>query len=231
MSRIFVTGDTHRNPDTFGDFLIDHLDDEVKLNKDDYLIVCGDFGFIWTKKLEDDFWLNWINNLPWTTLFVDGNHEGFERLYSYPVEEWHGGRMHRIKDSIYHLMRGEIFDIDNKKFFCFGGARSTDRMYRILGNSWWREEEPNKDEYNIAENNLKEIDFQPDYIITHDMPYSYIKEFYGPRAMRGDKTSYMLNDFLIQCYGYKKWFCGHHHVDVAIRPDFQACYKRIYEVE
>lgn len=231
MSRIFVIGDTHRDPRTFADILMKYVVEEDSLTKDDYVIVCGDFGFIWTKESEDDYWLDWIDRLPWTTLFIDGNHEGFERLYSYPVREWHGGRVHKIRDSVYHLMRGEIFDIDNKKFFCFGGARSTDRMHRILGSSWWREEEPNKEEYNIAENNLKEIDFQPDYIITHDMPYSYIKEFYGPRATRGDKTSYMLNDFLIQCHGYKKWFCGHHHADVAIRPDFQVCYKRIYEVE
>ena len=49
-----------------------------------------------------------------------GNHENFTRLYNYPIEEWHGGKVHKIRDSVLHLMRGEIFDIDNKKAFIFG---------------------------------------------------------------------------------------------------------------
>ena len=49
----------------------------------------------------------------------------YRRLYNdYPVEEWHGGKVHKIRDSVLHLMRGEIFDIDGKKFFAFGGAKS-----------------------------------------------------------------------------------------------------------
>ena len=73
-----------------------------------------------------------VNNKNFTTLFVDGNHENFERLYRYPVEEWHGGKIHKIRDSVIHLMRGETYDIDNKKFFVFGGAKSHDIRDGIL---------------------------------------------------------------------------------------------------
>lgn len=38
----------------------------------------------------------------------------------------------KIRDSVIHLMRGEIYDIDNKKFFAFGGARSHDIQDGIL---------------------------------------------------------------------------------------------------
>ena len=48
------------------------------------------------------------------------------------MEEWHGGKVHQIRESVIHLMRGEIFNIDNKKFFTFGGARSHDIMDGIL---------------------------------------------------------------------------------------------------
>ena len=64
----------------------------------------------------EKYWLDWLDNKNFTTLFVDGNHENFTRLYNYPVEEWHGGKVHKIRDSVIHLMRGEIFDIDNKKY-------------------------------------------------------------------------------------------------------------------
>ena len=61
-------------------------------------------------------------------------------------------------------MRGQIFNIDDKSFFTFGGARSQDirdgileiddpriqrwrkdvsKMYRINHISWWKEEMPN----------------------------------------------------------------------------------------
>ena len=42
------------------------------------------------------------------------------------MEEWHGGRVHKIRDHVIHLMRGEMFDLDGKKIFAFGGARSHD---------------------------------------------------------------------------------------------------------
>lgn len=229
MSKVFITGDCHGDPNNLINIQIEHMN--YNFTKDDYVIVCGDFGFIWKGNNQyEEYWLDWINKLPWTTLFVDGNHENFTLLNSYPVVEWHGGRVHKIKDSVLHLMRGEVFEINNEKFFCFGGANSSDQIYRVPYKSWWPEEEPSKEEYNLATKNLEVINFQPDYIITHEMPYMYIKEFYGPRAGKGTKTSYMLNDFLIQCYNYKKWFCGHHHADIAVRPDFQICYKKIYEV-
>ena len=31
--------------------------------------------------------LDWLDGKAFTTLFVDGNHENFDRLYAYPVEK------------------------------------------------------------------------------------------------------------------------------------------------
>ena len=39
--------------------------------------------------------MDWLDCKFFTTLFVDGNHENFDRLYEYPVEEWHGGKVHK----------------------------------------------------------------------------------------------------------------------------------------
>ena len=35
--------------------------------------------------------------------FIDGNHENFKYLYSFPEENWGGGVIHRITDNIIHL--------------------------------------------------------------------------------------------------------------------------------
>lgn len=129
---IYITGDTH---DDFSRFELEKFLIQTEMTKNDYVIICGDFGGVWNYIVEsmyENYWLDWLNNKNFTTLFVDGNHENFTRLYKYPVKEWHGGKVHKIRDSVIHLMRGEIFNIDNKKFFTFGGARSHDIRDGIL---------------------------------------------------------------------------------------------------
>ena len=53
--------------------------------------------------------MKWLSEKPWTTLFVDGNHENFDRLKNYPITEEWGGKVQKIYDKVYHLMRGEIY--------------------------------------------------------------------------------------------------------------------------
>lgn len=122
---IYITGDTHADFKRLG---IQSFPEQREMTKDDYVIICGDFGGVWSKEEDKNerYWLDWLENRPFTTLFVDGNHENFDRLYSMPVEEWHGGLVHEIRPSVLHLMRGEIYDIDGCSFFTFGGARSHD---------------------------------------------------------------------------------------------------------
>ena len=126
MGRIYVTGDIHSEPDRFN---MENFPEQKELTRDDYMIICGDFGLVWAEDKEskrDTWWLDWLEDKNYTTLFVDGNHENFTRLNSLPVEEWHGGRVHKVREHIIHLMRGEMFDLGGKKIFAFGGARSHD---------------------------------------------------------------------------------------------------------
>ena len=58
--------------------------------KNDYMIVCGDAGLVWHGDKSDDLQLDRLEALPFTVLFVDGNHENFDALNEYPVEQWHG---------------------------------------------------------------------------------------------------------------------------------------------
>ena len=85
-------------------------------------------------------------------------------LNSLPTEEFCGGIAHKINDSIYHLMRGMVYTIDNKKIFTFGGAESHDKNQRTEGVSWWKDEMPNENEYKIAYDNLKAHDNKVDFI-------------------------------------------------------------------
>ena len=175
---IYITGDTHSD---FTRLSTDKFPVQKEMTKNDYVIICGDFGGVWNYLVEstyEKYWLDWLNEKKFTTLFIDGNHENFTRLYNYPVEEWHGGKVHKIRDSVLHLMRGEIFDIDNKKLFTFGGARSHDihegilnldeeekiyqyrkrgAFFRIRDYSWWDLERPTQDKMKNGINNLKKV--------------------------------------------------------------------------
>lgn len=122
---IFITGDIHADPTRFSTEI---FPEQKEMTRDDVVIICGDFGLVWDKieSKREKHWLKWLGEKPFTLVFVDGNHENFSRLNSLPTTIWHGGKVHQIRENIFHLMRGEIFNIDGQKFFVFGGARSHD---------------------------------------------------------------------------------------------------------
>ena len=86
---IYITGDTHGEQSRFYDRRL--LPDGV-LTENDYLIVCGDFGYVFRNDTTERLFLDDLQQLPYTVLFVDGNHENFNALYEFPTVEWHGGK-------------------------------------------------------------------------------------------------------------------------------------------
>ena len=163
---IFVTGDTH-GPDSMGIHSFDgfmprfnmiSFPEQRELTKEDVVIICGDFGGVWdtdpyhcTETPREKYELDWLDNKNFTTLFVPGNHENYNRLtgckdeklvnswmfakYSeadkarlregYPQRPWHGGTVRVIRSSVMMAEPG-VFDICGKKCFCYGGAPSHD---------------------------------------------------------------------------------------------------------
>ena len=63
------------------------------MTKEDYVIICGDFGGVWSKDKESNeetMLMDWLDCKSYTTLFVDGNHENFDRLKKYPARSTNG---------------------------------------------------------------------------------------------------------------------------------------------
>lgn len=119
---------------------------DIKYDRD-YLIICGYTGIIGFSKEQENATRKYHKNLPMTVLFADGNHEQFDALNAYSIDEWHGGKVHFIEPGIIHLMRGQVYQIEGKRLFVFGGAYSIDRAYRDLGFTWFKEELPSAEEY------------------------------------------------------------------------------------
>ena len=246
---IYITGDTHSD---FSRFTEENFPIQSEMTKDDYIIICGDFGGVWTFEEEsrrEKEALDWLNNKNFTTLFVDGNHENYTRLYNYPIEEWKGGKVHKIRDSVLHLMRGEIFDVDNKKIFAFGGAKSHDiqdgilnldeeekiyeyrkrgAYFRIRDFSWWDLELPTNQEMENGIENLEKINYKVDYIISHCCPTS-IQALINSTYKRDILTDY-LQQISEKCT-FKRWYFGHYHDYKQVNSQFTLLYENIVPLE
>lgn len=246
---VFATGDTHHDfrrlheaqcgPHTFGP------------QEGDYLIICGDFGGVWDGGEQDKRDLNRLAELPYTILWVDGNHENYDLLAEYPVREWHGGKVQEIRPNVLHLMRGQVFDIEGHRFFTMGGASSHDvcdgildpdapdfiaefkrlyaknALFRVNHLSWWEQELPSEEEYAEARRNLDANDWKVDYIVTHCAPTSIHRQLVGDE---GDE----LTDFLEEVR--KKtdcayWLFGHYHGNGAIDHNHVLLYEQVVELE
>ena len=228
---IYVTGDTHGSID-----IRKLLENEVtnKITEQDYLIICGDFGLVWNYKKEDRKerkWLKWLNDRPWTTLFADGNHECFPRLNAYPIKEWNGGKVHVIRPKILHLMRGEVFNIENKSIFVMGGASSHDRgpakgnTEQVIGKGWWPEEIPNEEEKQNGLNNLAAHGNKVDYIITHCLPTT-CQDIVKRGTFAADSITDYLED-VQKAVSYKRWYSGHYHCNIDVTNDVTVVFSRI----
>lgn len=226
---IYLTGDTHGSIDI--DKLTTKNFDSSGMTKNDYVIILGDFGFIWKNEIDDTekYWMKFFQNKPWTTLFIDGNHENHKRLNAYPISQWKGGNVHKINDSVMHLMRGQIYELQGKSFFTFGGAASIDKNYRITDVSWWKEELPSYKEQNIAFDNLSLHNNKVDYVLTHACPQSMLYELVYARVINDifdDPTSYLLEE-ISKCISFKHWYFGHYHTDLQINDKFTCMYNNI----
>ena len=94
---IYITGDTHGGFQRFGS---KYFPQQTQMGRNDYMIICGDFGGLWDGGQKDQHWLDWLAEKPFTTLFVDGNHENFDLLNALPEKEWHGGRVHEVRENL-----------------------------------------------------------------------------------------------------------------------------------
>lgn len=248
---IFLTGDCHGE---YEKFLPERFPEQKNLTKNDYVIVTGDFGY-WEDKPYEHEAHEFVRSRPFTTLFVDGNHCNFDRLNALPVtEDWYGGKVQFLNDSIIHLMRGQVYELEGSSFFTMGGAASHDiddgiieyedtpefrgkfNYMRHLGNkfrvnhkTWWKEELPSDEEYAEARKNLDAHDWKVDYIVTHCAP-TRIQSIAGKNVHKRNE----LTDFLQEVADkaeFKHWFFGHYHIGRNIQQKYHLLFQRVYPLD
>lgn len=229
---IYVTGDTHGKQKRWVEKI------EPVLKAGDILLVLGDFGYgwdgcYWPKEMFYDH----ISEQPYVVAFLDGNHDNNRELNSRKVEEWNGGRVHKIRDNLIHLMRGEIYTIEGNSIFVFGGGYSCDKDTRKENESWWPEEMPSNEEYDNADDKLEKAGYKVDYILTHTAPINTI-EYLAKDPKHGIEknfeeetplTNYL--QYVTENVEFKRLYFGHLHVDVELMGNQIGMLNAIRELE
>ena len=82
---IYVTGDLHGDPARLSDRAL------RRLKKGDFLLVCGDFGFVWDGSPAEMKLRRKLGKKKYTTIFVDGAHDNLPMIRQFPEEDYAGG--------------------------------------------------------------------------------------------------------------------------------------------
>jgi hypothetical protein len=225
---ILICGDTHADYDlaklSEGN-LRQWLGDEFGQIR--HLIVCGDWGVIWNgspeRVQEERKLMAFYDAMPWETLVVLGNHEGYDRIAQLPWTARHGAPVQQVSQKLFILQHGNIYTIEGRRFFAFGGGESLDRDRRVEGESWWPEEIPSQVDLDRGLVNLKAVDGNVDYVVSHTCPGAMadhmVEHAPGPWkhitfSDKGrDVTVEMLTELEAHMKQPKKWFFGHYHWD------------------
>lgn len=164
MKKVMVVGDTHGN-ETFMIRVLRH----AKESGVDIIVQVGDFGF----KFDKTFifiirqWLD--NDASRKFYWLDGNHDDHDYIREHimggranaptPVSHWH--------DRMFYCPRGSKTVLGESTVQFIGGAYSIDRHHRVLGRTWWKDEETKDSDIAYALNNKWD---STDYLFTHDCP-------------------------------------------------------------
>ena len=221
---IYVTGDMHGDPRYF------RSKGMRKLKRHDTLIVCGDFGFLWDGSKKEKRLLKWIGRRKFQVLFVEGTHDNLDLLNEYPAENWHGGVSRVISGKLRHLERGHVYNIEGNTIFAFGGGLSAEREIRRTHGNWWHGELPTEEEIEKAWKNLASVDYNVDYIVTHQSSLK-TKQFLAIAQHRDMTILDAFLDEVRQKVKYKRWFFGEIHRNKSIPPSEVALFGAVVSIE
>lgn len=227
MKRLFITGDCHGGFYGVAKFCETH-----KTTKDDVLIVLGDAGInYYVKHRKNHEFLRYkdqprsirlketLNTLPLTLFCIQGNHEARpEGIDGYITKTWNGGEVYLQENypNILFAKDGETYDFNGMKTLVLGGAYSVDKFYRLsVGWAYFPEEQMSKEAMDKVREKVKE-DTCYDLVLSHTCPHIYEPvEAYLDYVDQSniDKTTEKFLDEIEENIQYKRWFCGHWHIE------------------
>lgn len=159
IRHVAFAGDWHADT-IYADQILESIRDRAQV-----VLHTGDFGYHFAD-LDLDAFQRSAERVGMKIMFVDGNHENFDRLLSYPIDPVSGVRM--LRPDVWHLPRGFRWTWSGLRFLALGGAPSVDKAWRREGLSWWTQETiTDADAYRAVEGGRADI------MVCHDTPAGY----------------------------------------------------------
>lgn len=257
---VFVTGDLHGEP--IQRFSYGHnpwIKDTIQEN--DIVVCLGDCATVDWPGLEKqcNYNLDWLNDKPWTTILLYGNHDNYDAIQKYPVVNMFDGYVRRVRESVFAVDFPVILNLNENKCLLIPGAESHDvwnlfypwdkrqirdcrkreQWYRVVGESWWPQERINVNSCSCLlelENGKCGIhDF--DYVLSHDCP-GYMHKIWKRKDSLSNAVPTEGEEFLTEIakrISYKTWWHGHCHEEFFLygidKPDTACIYNGIYTID
>lgn len=153
------------------------------IEESDFSVQLGDMGLNYDK----------IFDVSMNHRFIPGNHDNYDNLPNNAFQSDYG------QISLGHL-----------DFFYIRGAYSIDKASRLIGISWWEQEEIKMDS---AIQLIETVEFmQPRYILSHDCPEICLKEGVATNKYKRHPsfTTQMMSE-VWKAHKPEFWLFGHHH--------------------
>ena len=238
---IYITGDTHGQ--VIERFSYRQHPDLRNLTTEDFMFILGDFGQpfgkAFYKQAQNTF--RFLNDKPWTTIVIGGNHDDYDYWESCPQVSLCGGIARQATFdnetySVFFIDHITIFNINDEHILCIPKAESHDiwnlldpedenykmqvrqlkrtgQFFRVKHVTWWPQEKMN------VEENMNFMEQHEDehftIILSHDAP-GKINDFFASdlsrlKSTEGERYLEMLRQHL----NFDAWFHGHYHVDAT----------------
>lgn len=212
MSILFV-GDMHG--DRYSLMLVDKCAKRIKATA---IVQVGDLGTFWpnnSTQLMDEAIIQRSSTVPIYSCL--GNHDN----WAFMTQLWKDqGKPDKVElapgSNVFFIPRNTLLTIEGIKILFFGGAESTDKMYRIENLSWWAGETASREEFDTlfdCFNNQK-----PDILVTHEAPefVSLRRNDYGSGS-EVDRSSQptvrgLSNIYKVSTHRPRLHMFGHHHL-------------------
>ena len=189
-----------------------------------------------------------------------GNHENWNRYDSDEFEtvDFYGGKAHRIRENVYHLMSGYVFDFGGYTVYAFGGACSHDLyegildradyssdtafkaaykdwcahkvFFRVKDYTWWeRESIPTEEEIRRGWKNLEQHGNSVNLVLTHCLPWAIQSELPMYHFHEDAITGYLQE--VSEKIQFRNWICGHYHLNMTVKAKYHILYEQIIKIK
>lgn len=216
---IYVTGDT------YGDMMRLRRCG-VHLKKGDTIIVCGNFGFYCDKDKLAEKSLKWLGKQKYTIAFLHGAIDDVSWLTSLPEIDWNGGKAVRASENVYWLPQGEVYEIEGKKLFCFGGGENMDYLGEGYAEDFYSSSLLSDEVKQRAKENLARQNNQVDFFLTHDAP-SKLRVIMQQRKNGKEMPCTAFHQFLDELWKenrFSGWYFGKYRENHTIAPIYHCVY-------